>query len=102
MTGKWRIQTTGVNLPVLIAGGAVQPGDLVLADEAGVCFVPFAPSPVRYGLHKLLVYGERTEAFRIKSAKDLLPSTALLSPLPKAKRGVTKNTRSRGLLSKLV
>ena len=37
------------------------------------------PSPVRYGLHKLLVYGERTEAFRTKSAKDLLQSAALLS-----------------------
>jgi len=37
------------------------------------------PSPLRYGLHKLLVYGERTVAFRTKSAKDLLQSAALLS-----------------------
>ena len=42
MTGKWRIKTVGVNVPVLIAGVAVQPGDLVLADEVGVCFIPFA------------------------------------------------------------
>lgn len=42
MTGKWRIKTVGVNVPVLIAGVQVFPGDLVLADEVGVCFVPFA------------------------------------------------------------
>lgn len=40
MTGKWRIQTVGVNLPVLICGVTVRPGDLVIADEVGVCFVP--------------------------------------------------------------
>ncbi|HEY4372032.1 MAG TPA: hypothetical protein VGN52_08920 [Burkholderiales bacterium] len=42
MTGKWRIQTQGVNVAVNICGLIVQPGDLVLADEVGVCFVPFA------------------------------------------------------------
>lgn len=42
MTGKWRVQTMGINVPVVIAGVAVNPGDLVLADEVGVCFIPFA------------------------------------------------------------
>jgi regulator of RNase E activity RraA len=42
ITGKWRIETAGINVPVRIAGVAVNPGDLVLADEVGVCFVPFA------------------------------------------------------------
>jgi 4-hydroxy-4-methyl-2-oxoglutarate aldolase len=41
ITGKWRIQTVAVNRPVSIAGVAVRPGDLVVADEVGVCFVPF-------------------------------------------------------------
>lgn len=40
MTGKWRIRTVGINVPVVICGVAVKPGDLVLADEVGVCFVP--------------------------------------------------------------
>jgi 4-hydroxy-4-methyl-2-oxoglutarate aldolase len=41
MTGKWRIRTVAVNRPVSIAGVTVRPGDLVIADEVGVCFVPF-------------------------------------------------------------
>jgi 4-hydroxy-4-methyl-2-oxoglutarate aldolase len=42
ITGKWRIETAGINVPVTIAGVVVNPGDLVLADEVGVCFVPFS------------------------------------------------------------
>jgi regulator of RNase E activity RraA len=42
MTGKWRVETVAVNKPVVICGVAVQPGDLVLADETGVCFIPRA------------------------------------------------------------
>ena len=41
ITGKWRMQTVEVNGTVQIAGIAVKPGDLVCADEAGVCFVPY-------------------------------------------------------------
>ncbi|HEY1474797.1 MAG TPA: RraA family protein [Pseudolabrys sp.] len=42
LTGKWRLKTVAVNKPVTICGVAVNPGDLVLADETGVCFVPRA------------------------------------------------------------
>ena len=42
ITGKWRIETIAVNRPVTICNIAVNPGDLVLADEVGVCFVPRA------------------------------------------------------------
>jgi hypothetical protein len=35
------------------------------------------PSPIRSGLHKLLVYGERSAAFRTKSQKDIFQSLAL-------------------------
>ena len=40
ITGKWRIETIAVNNPVSICGVTVHPGDLVLADETGVCFIP--------------------------------------------------------------
>ncbi|MDB5850051.1 MAG: hypothetical protein JWP29_3803 [Rhodoferax sp.] len=41
VTGKWRLRTAAINGPVQIAGVAVQAGDLVVADAAGVVFVPF-------------------------------------------------------------
>jgi regulator of RNase E activity RraA len=42
ITGKWRMQTVEVNGTVLIAGIQVKPGDIVCADNAGICFVPHA------------------------------------------------------------
>lgn len=40
LTGKWRIQTIAINQTVQVAGVQVTPGDIVVADETGVCFVP--------------------------------------------------------------
>ncbi len=40
ITGKWRIETIAINKPITICGIAVNPGDVVLADEVGVCFIP--------------------------------------------------------------
>ena len=40
ITGKWRLQTVAINGPVRIAGVQVNAGDLVIADEGAVCFVP--------------------------------------------------------------
>lgn len=37
------------------------------------------PAPARYALHKLIVYGERSEAFRAKSNKDLAHAAHLLA-----------------------
>lgn len=42
ITGKWRVQSEEINGPVIICGVLVHPGDLVVADESGVCFVPRA------------------------------------------------------------
>ncbi len=41
ITGKWRIETVAINKPVTICTVNVNPGDLVLADEIGVCFIPY-------------------------------------------------------------
>jgi regulator of RNase E activity RraA len=40
LTGKWRIQTIEINYTVEIAGVQVSPGDVVIADGTGICFVP--------------------------------------------------------------
>jgi regulator of RNase E activity RraA len=42
ITGKWRIETMAINVPVRIADILVHPGDIAIADENGVCFVPLA------------------------------------------------------------
>jgi len=42
ITGKWRLETVEINGRVRIAGVSVDAGDLVVADEAGIVFVPFA------------------------------------------------------------
>jgi 4-hydroxy-4-methyl-2-oxoglutarate aldolase len=42
VTGKWRIETIEINGEIEIAGMRVAPGDIVLADDTGVCFIPRA------------------------------------------------------------
>ena len=40
VTGKWRIETVEINGPVQIGEVRVAAGDLVVADDTGVCFIP--------------------------------------------------------------
>jgi regulator of RNase E activity RraA len=40
VAGKWRIETVEINGSVEIGDVRVEPGDLVVADDTGVCFVP--------------------------------------------------------------
>jgi 4-hydroxy-4-methyl-2-oxoglutarate aldolase len=42
ITGKWRVETVGINVEVTICAIKVRPGDLVVADATGVCFIPNA------------------------------------------------------------
>jgi regulator of RNase E activity RraA len=67
MTGKWRIETVAINKPVMICGVEVKPGDLVIADEVGVAFVPFAKAA------EVLATAQRltaAEAVRLKKLED--------------------------------
>lgn len=45
ITSKWRIETVEINGRVDIRGVRVDAGDLVVADDTGVCFVPLAEVP---------------------------------------------------------
>src|SRR4029077_14885256 len=67
MTGKWRIETVSVNKPVVIAGVEVKPGDLVIADEVGVCFIPFARAAEVLAMAQRLA---AAEAIRLKKLED--------------------------------
>ena len=40
VTGKWRIETVEINGEIVVVGIRVSPGDIVLADDTGVCFIP--------------------------------------------------------------
>jgi len=42
LTGKWRIETIEINGEIEVAGIRITPGDIVLADDTGVCFIPRA------------------------------------------------------------
>jgi regulator of RNase E activity RraA len=60
ITGKWRIETVAINVPVAICGIPVKPGDLVVADEVGVCFVPFERAgEVLAAVQRILKYEEK-------------------------------------------
>jgi regulator of RNase E activity RraA len=70
ITGKWRIETVAINVPVAICGIPVKPGDLVLADEVGVCFVPRErAADVLAVVHRILKY----EAERMRQIAAGLP-----------------------------
>ena len=45
-TGKWRVEAVAINQPVACGGVQVHAGDLVIADETGLCFVPIAVAEV--------------------------------------------------------
>jgi regulator of RNase E activity RraA len=71
ITGKWRIETVAVNAPVRIAGVEVKPGDLVIADECGVCFVPFARAAEVLAIAQRLAASEKARLEKLASGIPL-------------------------------
>ena len=70
VTGKWRIETVEINGPVAIGEVLVAPGDLVIADDTGVCFIP------RDVVLEVLDAAEqkaKAEAVRCKAIDDGVP-----------------------------
>jgi regulator of RNase E activity RraA len=64
VTGKWRIEAAEINGPIEIGGVQVHPGDLVVADDTGVCFIP------RDQIMKVLEHAEKkakSEGARVKA-----------------------------------
>ena len=70
VTGKWRIETVEINGPIQIGEVRVAPGDLVVADDTGVCFIP------RDVVLEVLDTAEqkaKAEAVRCKAIDDGMP-----------------------------
>jgi regulator of RNase E activity RraA len=70
VTGKWRLETVEINGPVQIGEVRVAAGDLVVADDTGVCFIP------RDVVLEVLDAAEqkaKAEALRCKAIDDGLP-----------------------------
>ncbi len=79
ITGKWRVRTVAVNKPVTICGIAVNPGDIVLADETGVCFIP------RERAAEVLKRAQRIAENEVKRQAKITSGAPITELLPKWK-----------------
>jgi 4-hydroxy-4-methyl-2-oxoglutarate aldolase len=77
ITGKWRIQTVAVNQPVRIAGIEVRPGDLVVADECGVCFVPHGRAEEVLAVARRLAQSEKERLAKLADGMPLAQFIAI-------------------------
>lgn len=78
VTGKWRIETVEINGDVEIDGIRVSSGDIVVADETGVCFVPVgrAVDVLKRALAKSAAEAAKCEAIDAGVAVASLPANA--------------------------
>jgi 4-hydroxy-4-methyl-2-oxoglutarate aldolase len=77
ITGKWRIETVAVNQPVRIAGIEVRPGDLAIADECGVCFVPYARAAEVLAVARRLAQSEEERLAKLAEGIPLAQFAAM-------------------------
>lgn len=61
-TGKFRIEAIELNGPVTLHDIRVEPGDLIVADDSGVCAIPF--DKVEYVLEKIKSIAEEEDYMR--------------------------------------
>jgi 4-hydroxy-4-methyl-2-oxoglutarate aldolase len=78
VTGKWRIETIEINGDIQIGGVRVSSGDIVIADETGVCFIPLAHAPVvlARALGKAAFEGRKCDAIDAGVSIADLPTNA--------------------------
>ncbi|WP_027520788.1 RraA family protein [Bradyrhizobium sp. Ec3.3] len=78
VTGKWRIETVEINGDIQVAGVRVSPGDIVVADETGVCFIPRdrAPEVLVRALQKASFESRKCEAIDAGVSVADLPTNA--------------------------
>ena len=96
ITGKWRVETVEINGVVRIAGISVRAGDLVVGDDAGVCFVPFELAAEVLPLATAIDQGDARRKADIDARVDiatLMTPGRYRSPAPSGASG-TGPTRS--------
>lgn len=81
MTGKWRVQAVEINATVHICGVAVNPGDLVVADDTGVCFVP------RARIEEVLAFAQRKTQAEIDMCQKIEDNWSVPEIAGAVKRG---------------
>ncbi len=87
VTGKWRLETVEINGDIEICGVRVSCGDLVIADDTGVCFVPRASiTAVLEGAEKKA----KAEAIRCKAIADGMPVPDIAKPDAAIPQGKSK------------
>jgi len=70
-TGKWRVEAVAINAPIACGGVQVHAGDLVIADETGICFVPL---DLAEGAIDRILEVTREEAEQLASAPPRTPA----------------------------
>ncbi|MEM9229141.1 MAG: RraA family protein [Pseudomonadota bacterium] len=73
-TGKYRMEAIEINGPVTVHDVVVEPGDFVVADDSGICFVP------PHLVERILEDAQATEAAE-EAARELIRRKAPLSEL---------------------
>jgi 4-hydroxy-4-methyl-2-oxoglutarate aldolase len=71
VTGKWRLETVEVNGRVRIVGIEVDAGDLVVADDGGVCIVPAGRAADVLARAEEIDAGDRRRKADIESGLDI-------------------------------
>lgn len=80
VTGKWRGTSVEINGTIAVGGITVEAGDLVVADETGVCFIPQAV------VDEVIVYCENIDREEARMFADIaagLPMSAVIERLYK-------------------
>ncbi len=101
ITGKWRCVTVEVNGTVAIAGIPVRPGDLVIADETGTCFVPQRLIETVLPLAEAITMKEREVMREIDGGIPIPPCRASSSVVERTREEVLSRVLQREKTRKL-
>lgn len=80
ITGKLRVETIEINGPVVCAGVQVNPGDLVVADDNGICFIPGGRIDDVFALIMKAVASERKLTEALASGRPMSEMSSIISP----------------------